>query len=202
MLDRARARHEGFRVFGVDPALQRVTADHHVILSERQLVASGDAEHLLDDVDTGDHLRNRVLHLNTGVHLDEVETTVLVEELERTGAAVADVDARLDAASQDFLARLLVDARCRRFFENLLVAALQRAVAVAQVDGVALAVGQHLHFDVARVGEEFFQIDHRVAERRACFERVSFAEAIRSSSLCTTRMPRPPPPPAALMITG
>ncbi|MCY1297429.1 hypothetical protein D9M70_468680 [compost metagenome] len=43
--------------------------------------------------------------------------------------------------------------------------ALQGAVAVAQVDGVTLAVGQNLDFDVTRVGEELLQVDHGVAER-------------------------------------
>ena len=47
------------------------------------------------------------------------------------------------------------------------MAALQGAVAVAEVDGVALAVGKHLDFHVARVGQELLQVDHRVAERRA-----------------------------------
>ncbi len=112
---------------------------------------------------------NRVLYLHASVHLDEVEAAVLVEELEGAGATVADVDARLDAAGEDFLASLLVDARCRRFFENLLVTALQRAVAVAQVDGVALAVGEYLDFHVARVGQVLFQVDHRVAERGTRF---------------------------------
>jgi len=49
------------------------------------------------------------------------------------------------------------------------VAALQRAVAVAQVDRVALAVGKHLDFHVAWIGQELLQVDHRVAERRARF---------------------------------
>ncbi|KAF1018683.1 MAG: hypothetical protein GAK37_03803 [Pseudomonas sp.] len=136
----------------------------HVGLGERQLVAGGDAQHLLDDVDTGDHLRYRVLHLHASVHLDEVEAAVLVQELEGAGAAVVDVDARLDATCQHFGAGGFVQARCRRFFQYLLVAALQRAVAVAQVNGVALAVGQYLHFHVTRVGQVFFQVDHRVAE--------------------------------------
>ena len=57
----------------------------------------------------------------------------------------------------------------RRFFENLLVTTLQRAIAVAQMDGMALAIGKHLDFHVTWVGQEFFQIDHRVAERRASF---------------------------------
>ena len=37
------------------------------------------------------------------------------------------------------------------FLQHLLVAALQRAVALAQVDRVAVAVGDHLELDVARV---------------------------------------------------
>ncbi|MNG07645.1 hypothetical protein D3C84_909580 [compost metagenome] len=118
-----------------------MAADHHVLLGERQLVAGGDAEHFLDDVDAGDHFRYRMLDLHAGVHLDEVEVAVFVEELEGAGAAVADLDAGIDAALEHFGARLFVDERCRRFFQHLLVAALQRAVAVAQVDGMTLAVG-------------------------------------------------------------
>ena len=112
--------------------------------------------------------------LYAGVHLDEVERAVLVEELESAGATVTNIDAGFDAAGEDFLACLLVDARCWRFFENFLVAALQRTVAVTQVDGVALTVGKHLNFHVAWIGEEFFQIDHRVAERRASFGASQF----------------------------
>jgi len=46
------------------------------------------------------------------------------------------------------------------------VAALQRAVALAQMDGAPGAVAEHLDFDVARRGEIFFEIDGVVAERR------------------------------------
>ena len=38
-----------------------------------------------------------------------------------------------------------------RDFNQLLVAALDRAVALEQVDDVAVLVAQHLHLDVARV---------------------------------------------------
>ena len=36
----------------------------------------------LHDVDAGDHLGHRMLDLDAGVHLDEVELAVLVQELE------------------------------------------------------------------------------------------------------------------------
>ena len=46
------------------------------------------------------------------------------------------------------------------------MAALHGAIAFAQMDGVAVFVGQHLNLYVARVAEEFFHVDHGVAEGR------------------------------------
>ncbi len=57
------------------------------------------------------------------------------------------------------------------FLEHLLVAALERAVALAEVDRAAFAVAEHLELDVARVGEIFLHVDGVVAERRARFRR-------------------------------
>ena len=45
------------------------------------------------------------------------------------------------------------------------MAALQRAIALAQVDGVALAVAEHLDLDVARLGQVLLDVDGIVAER-------------------------------------
>ncbi|MCY1524665.1 hypothetical protein D9M68_596090 [compost metagenome] len=47
------------------------------------------------------------------------------------------------------------------------MAALHGAVALAQPDGIAPAIGQHLDFDMARVLEELLHIDFRVVERGA-----------------------------------
>jgi hypothetical protein len=63
-------------------------------------------------------------------------------------------------------------------------------------------VGQHLDLDVARVLEEFLEVDGRIVERVLRLERVMPTAFTSAASVCTTRMPRPPPPPAALMITG
>src|SRR3546814_32791 len=110
-----------------------------------------------------------MLDLYASVHLDEVEVAVFIEELERTGAAVADIDARLDAAGLHLAAGFFVDQRGRGLLNHLLVTALQRAVAIAEVDGVALAVGQDLDFHVAWIGQELLEVNHRIAEGCACF---------------------------------
>ena len=47
---------------------------------------------------------------------------------------------------------------------DLLVTALQRAVALAEMDGAAVAVAQHLDLDMAWAGEIFFEIERIVAE--------------------------------------
>ena len=79
---------------------------HDVVLRERQLLAGGDHQLLAHQVDAGDHLGDRMLDLDAGVHLDEVEAAVLVQELERAGAAIADADAGLDADLADLGALL------------------------------------------------------------------------------------------------
>jgi hypothetical protein len=102
---------------------------------------------------------------------------------------------------------ILVNARAEtpgagRFLDDLLMAALHRAVALEQPDCVLVLVGQHLDLDVPRVAEELLHVHRRIAEGRLASARVSDTADTSAASVCTTRMPRPPPPPEALMITG
>ena len=60
-------------VLRVDAALDRVAGEGHIALLERQPLAGGDADLLLDDVDARDELRDAVLDLQAGVRLDEIE---------------------------------------------------------------------------------------------------------------------------------
>src|SRR5579883_1286303 len=110
-----------------------------------------------------------MLDLDARVHLDEIEAPVLEQEFERAGAAVPDADAGFHAYLADLCAQLGRDARRRRFFHHFLMPALHRAIALAQVNRVALAVGQHLDFHVTRVLQEFLHVDLRIAERRPRF---------------------------------
>ena len=78
------------RVLGVEPHLDRVSPPG-CAAGVRELLARGNAELLADDVDAGDELGDRVLDLQTGIQLDEVEAAVGAEqELERARVAVAD----------------------------------------------------------------------------------------------------------------
>ena len=105
-----------------------------------------------------------MLDLQARIHLDEVELAVLVEELDRAGAAVLDLAHGLGDRLADLLARISVERGRGGFLQDLLVAPLQRAVALAEVDGVALAVAEDLDLDVARRGQILLDVDGIVAE--------------------------------------
>ena len=69
----------------------------HVLLPEGELLPGRHADLLLDEVDPGDHLGDRVLHLESRVHLQEEEIAARVdEELAGAGAFVLHGPGRLD----------------------------------------------------------------------------------------------------------
>ena len=78
-------------MLGVDAALDRRAEEANVLLRDRERRAGGDLDLLVDDVDAGDHLGDGMLDLHARVHLDEIELSVLVEELDCPGADIAEL---------------------------------------------------------------------------------------------------------------
>ena len=68
------------RVFRVDAALDGMTPPADLLLGEVQGEAGGDLDLAPDDVDAGHHLRDRVLDLEAGVDLQEIEAAVRVQQ--------------------------------------------------------------------------------------------------------------------------
>ena len=168
-------------------------------LRDAQRLAGGDAHLLAHDVDAGDHLGHAVLDLHAGVHLQEEVLAVVGEQaFDRARAAVVDRARGGDGDLAEALAQRGVDGRGRRLLDQLLVAALDRAVALAEGDDVAVAVGEDLDLDVARVGQVALEVDGRVAEEllalagRALERRLELVLATaRRGSPCRHRRPRP-----------
>ena len=153
-------------VLGVDPALDRVAADRDVLLGEREGLAGGDPDLLLDQVDPRDHLGDGVLDLDPGVDLDEVEIVVGVdEELAGAGVDVAGLSGQPDGGLAQPRADLQREGRGGRLLDELLMAALERAIAVPAVDECAVLVGEDLDLDVARPIDELLEVDAGVLER-------------------------------------
>ena len=122
---------------------------------------------LLHDVDAGDALGDGVLHLQAGVHFHEIELVVRIEqELDRAGVDVAHRLGRFHRQVADVAALRFAQLRRGGDFDQFLVAALDRAVALEQVDHVAEGVADDLHLDVLGVDHALFQEHFRLAE---CF---------------------------------
>ncbi len=107
-----------------------------------------------------------MLDLQPRIHLQEVEALVLAgDEFDRAGRIVTDRPGERDGLFAHLAAGGLVEQWRRRFLDDLLVAALDRTFALAEIDHVAMLVAQHLDFDVAGIDDEFFDEDAVVAER-------------------------------------
>ncbi len=162
-------------------------------------LARRDPHLLAHEVDAGDELGDRVLDLQPRVQLDEGERAVRPEqELERAGVAVADVPARALGGGLHLLAQLGVERRRRRLLDQLLVAALDRAFALAAGEDVAVVVAEHLDLDVARRRDDLLDVERAVAERGlrlGCGALVGVAELAglrrRAACPCRRRPPRP-----------
>ena len=137
-------------------------------------MARAEAEHPLDQIDAVHEFGHTVLHLQSGVDLEEpcVATVVAIE---RVG-----VDDELDGAGRSVVDRLgegprvrrgadrvaVGDPGRRRLLDHLLVAALHGTVAFTEIDDGAGAVAGDLHLDVARPLDEPFGEHGGVTEVR------------------------------------
>ncbi len=142
-----------------------MAAPGDVGLSERQRPALSDLELQPHTIDAGHALGHRMLDLDARVHLEKIELAVArQEELDRSGADIADRRGRLDRRRAHRGAQLGCRRRRRRFLDQLLMAALDRAVALAEMNDRALLVAEHLDLDVPRAEKRALEEEPPVAE--------------------------------------
>ncbi len=134
-----------------------------------QWASRRDGELLPDDVDVGDELRHAVLDLEPRVHLEEPEPPILVEQ-ELGGRRV--LEAHRPGGPNGELVEVppLVHGQPgrRRLLDQLLVPALEGAVAFAEGHDRAVAIADELDLDVTGGADLALQVDRSVPERRPC----------------------------------
>jgi len=166
LLDRPGAGKEvARRVLGVESQLDGGALQMDVFLAQPQGFAPGDAQHGLDQIDAGDHLGDRMLDLDAGVHLDEEELAAgFVEQVfQGAGAPIAEAFGQAYRAGAEGLALGSAQDRRWRLFQELLPASLQRAFALEQMYG-ALAIAQDLHLYMPSALDEALQIEGAAAK--------------------------------------
>src|SRR6266481_10027631 len=167
-LDPAGGRRELFRMLGIDAALNGVSALAFTVNPGNYLTdfgASRQQDLRFHQINAGDHLGDRMLDLDSRIHLNKVQAAVFIhQELYGAGVDVTNFRERLFQLLSDICAHGLGHARGRRFFQQFLVTPLNAAFALAQADHVAMGVSQHLKFNMARALNELLHVKIAVAE--------------------------------------
>ena len=163
---RAAAGHKAARrVLGAQAHLDGMPLGMDLVLLQGQGLARGHAQLPRHQVQARQRFGHGMLHLQPGVHLHEVEAALFVQqEFQRARALVAYGLHGRHGRRAHGLAQGHVHRGRGRFLDQLLVPALHRAVALAQVHRVAMAVGKDLDLDVPRALQRPLQDDGGVTE--------------------------------------
>ena len=134
-------------------------------------LAARDPDLPVHEVQPRHHLRHRMFDLEPRVHLEEVEGSVAIalveQELDRSGVRVLRGARDGSRGRGHLLTQGDADRDGRVFLDDLLMAALNRTFAFDKRHDRAESIGEELNLDVSRPGETAFEIDARIAERRA-----------------------------------
>src|SRR5438309_9030912 len=99
-----------------------------------------------------------MLDLQPGIHFEKIEIALPVDdELDRPGRAIAGRPRQRHRLRPHRGACRGIDEGARRLLDDLLVTALDRAFALAEMDDVAVRVAEQLDLDMARLFDVFFE---------------------------------------------
>ena len=176
-------------VLGGDAALHgEPTWAHHLLradadLRRRQLVSFADAQLRLHQIDARDLLGDGVLDLQARVDFDEIMARSIDEEFHRAGARISRGFRQLQRVGADPVTQFTVDVRRGRDLDDFLMAPLHGAIALEQVDHVAVLVAQDLHLDVPHLGQPFLDEDGLAAEGELRFAAGAFERLLELDGL-------------------
>ncbi len=110
--------------------------------ASRRPCALGDGDLLGDQVDSRHRFGDRMLDLNACIHLQEIEGVALAidQKFNGAGAAIRQPLRKADRGCMQARAQGLRQTGRGRFLDELLIAALDRAVTLAQMDDLAAAI--------------------------------------------------------------
>src|SRR5690554_1170909 len=145
-------------ILGIEPDLHGMTGQRDVTLRDAQRFTLRDFELQGDKIKPGNFLGHRMLDLKSGIHFKEVKAAGLVEQkLHRPRAAIIYRAGCFHCRYTHFGAKLRCHDGAGRFLYHLLMAALDRAIPLAQMDGMAVAICKNLNLDMARFDDRFFK---------------------------------------------
>ena len=134
-------------------------------------MALGDENLGPHDVEAGNNFRDRMLNLDTRVHLDEEPFVAIeiVEKLHRARVVIFDGSGEIGGGFTELPHDVFRQAITRGDFDDLLVTPLHGAVPLVEVDYVTVFVAKNLHLDVLCVLDILFEKHRRITKRALSF---------------------------------
>ena len=127
-LKQARRRHELLgRIFGIEPGLDGMPLSAYGMLRHRRQTVAREIDLHLDQIEPCDHLDDRMLDLDAGVHFQKVEREAvrIDHEFDGAGAAVACCLAERHRGRGHAITHLLWQVGRRAFLDHFSEAPLQ-----------------------------------------------------------------------------
>ena len=154
-----------FWILSIDAALDGMSTRLGVDDVRAEMFACGDLNLVLHEITTIDLFGDRVFDLNAGVHFHEVEIPVIVDEiLDGAGILISDAFAEFDRGIAHLFAKLGGHERRWTFLHDLLVTALQGAIALTEVYDAAVLVAEDLKLNVVGINDELLDVNGTVAK--------------------------------------
>ncbi len=176
--DFSRVGHKAvLRILRRNPALDRHTVIGNILLPPDadlvtvQRIPLGDQNLRLHDIHITDELRHRVLHLHSRIHFDKIEMFLVLvhQKFARPGIEILHVFHEFHGRGANFLTKGNRQRPRRRHFNDLLMTALNRAVALVKMHDISRFIAQNLHLDVLRIHDALFDVHRIVAESHLRF---------------------------------
>ena len=151
-------------VFSADSKLDGMTVELNVGLLKGKPLALGDAELKLDEIKTGNRLRDWMFDLDAGVYFQEEEIRALHEKLYSSGVVVLRLARGSESRLVDAFPKFRGEVWGGSLFDQFLVSPLGRAVPRSKMNKVAMLISKDLNLNMARLFNELLKINVLVRE--------------------------------------
>ena len=120
------------RIFGVNPCLDRVSAQRYIVLGQGQRFPRCDPQLPFHQIEASDHFGHRMLNLKPRVHFHEPEIVTFRDELDRSGTNITDRAGRGQGGVAHRAAAFRTHAGRGGLFQYFLMAALDGTITLEQ----------------------------------------------------------------------
>ena len=138
-----------------------------ILLFQLKHLSVGNFNLLFHQIYSDHFFRNRMFHLQAGVHLKEIIVAVFInKEFDSTRTDVVHSFSRRYRFFTHVFSQFGSDENRRSLFYDFLVTALHGTFAFAQMNDVSMLVTKNLELDVMRLFNELLQVNRVIAKGR------------------------------------